>query len=248
MVTIRNWRAATPVVAHESVLGWVILKERGTPGFPQEYAPLCTIGGVAIQMMQAGREGDYHAHEDAEQLYYFTRGHGKMRLDDQLYPVREGDTVHVPPGSKHQLLNDSDDWVEHLILSAPGGTGGGQSTIRNWRDCTPVVGHESAIIWSIFRAHDAPGLPPEEAVMAGLTGFTLHLMQGRKNGDYHHHEDAEQVYYFTRGHGQMKIDGQLYPVREGDVVHTPARIKHQLLNTSDDWIEHLIITAKVTSP
>ena len=46
----------------------------------------------------------------------------------------------------------------------------------------------------------------------------------------------------------MKIDGQLYPVREGDVVHTPARIKHQLLNTSDDWIEHLIITAKVTSP
>ena len=240
-------------------------------------------------MMQAGREGDYHAHEDVEQLYYFTRGQGQMRLDDKLYPVREGDTVHVPPGSKHQLLNDSDDWVEHLILSAPGGTGGGQSTVRNWRDCPPTVGHESAIIWSIFRHQDAPGLPPEEARMAGLTGFTLHLMQGRRNGDYHHHEDAEQVYYFTRGHGQMKIDGelypvregdvvhtpaqsstscstpeqvyyftrghgqmkidgQLYPVREGDVVHTPAQIKHQLLNTSDDWIEHLIITAKVDTP
>ena len=248
MVTIRNWRAATPVVAHDNVLRWTIMEQQGTPDFSPEYSPLHTISGVALHMMSAGKEAESHDHDDVEQLYYFTRGCGQMRLDDQVYPVREGDTAHVPPGVEHQLVNDGDDWLEHLILNAPGGSAGGQPAVRNWRDCPPTVGHESAIIWSIFRHQDAPGLPPEEARMAGLTGFTLHLMQGRRNGDYHHHEDAEQVYYFTRGHGQMKIDGTLYDVREGDVVHTPARIKHQLLNTTDDWIEHLIITAKVDLP
>ena len=119
MVTVRNWRAATPVVAHDNVLRWTIMEQQGTPDFPPEYSPLHTISGVALHMMSPGKEAEGHDHDDVEQLYYFTRGRGKMRLDDQVYPVREGDTAHVPPGVEHQLVNDGDDWLEHLILNAP---------------------------------------------------------------------------------------------------------------------------------
>ncbi len=34
------------------------------------------------------------------------------------YEVQQGDTVHVPPKSRHQLVNDSDDWIEHLLITA----------------------------------------------------------------------------------------------------------------------------------
>ena len=68
------------------------------------------------------------------------------------------------------------------------------------------MGHESAIIWPVFRAKGTEGRTYEQAPLEGMGGFTLHRMQGGKEGDYHSHEDAEQVYYFIAGCGKMKID------------------------------------------
>ncbi len=80
----------------------------------------------------------------------------------------------------------------------------GKPTVRNWREVTPYVDHESAIIWPIFRGKGYGDLPPEAAPMLDMVGFTIHRMQGGRSGDYHDHEDKEQVYYFTEGRGKMK--------------------------------------------
>jgi glyoxylate utilization-related uncharacterized protein len=118
--------------------------------------------------------------------------------------------------------------------------------IRNWKDAVPTVGHETAIIWSIFRGQGAPGLSAEEAPLLGASGLTNHMMQAGKEGDYHDHENVEQIYYFTKGCAKMKIDDQIYAVKEGDGVHLPPKTKHQLINDSDDWVEHLIISIKLS--
>ncbi len=118
-------------------------------------------------------------------------------------------------------------------------------SVRNWRDATPVVAHESAIIWRLFDEKGKGGLPYDEAPLEGFQSLTLHRMQAGKSGDYHEHEGREQVYYFTEGRGKMKIDGELYDVKEGDAVCVPPRTKHQMINDSDDWLAHLIITAWV---
>ena len=118
--------------------------------------------------------------------------------------------------------------------------------IRNWKEATPYVGHETAIIWPIFVGKGAEDRSPEEAPLLGTTAFTLHRMQGGMEGDYHDHEDREQIYYFTSGKGKMKINGKIHPVCEGDAVHLPPKTMHQLINDSEDWIEHLIVTAVVS--
>ena len=117
--------------------------------------------------------------------------------------------------------------------------------IRNWKDSGPTVSHDNAIIWRIFRERGTEGRTYEEAPLEGILSLTLHMLQGGKSGDYHAHEASEQVYYFTRGRGRMKIDGETYDVKEGDAVHVPPRSRHQLINDSEDWIEHLIVTAGV---
>lgn len=116
--------------------------------------------------------------------------------------------------------------------------------IRNWRDAQPTVGHNGKLIWSIFRARGTKDRTAEEAPLDGLQSLTLHRLQGGGEGDYHEHADREQVYYFLSGRGQMKIDDHLYDVREGDAVHVPPQTRHQLVNPTDEWIEHLIITAR----
>ena len=102
--------------------------------------------------MQPNQRGDYHDHDEMEQLYYFTEGAGQMQIDGevrhgdgcasllwavgcvslsklfvsgrarscaQVIDVREGDSVYIPPKVKHQMINSTDEWVEHLLLSCP---------------------------------------------------------------------------------------------------------------------------------
>ena len=50
--------------------------------------------------------------------------------------------------------------------------------IRNWRQVTPYVGHESAIIWPVLLGKGAKDRTEEEAPLIGASGFTVHMMQG----------------------------------------------------------------------
>ena len=114
--------------------------------------------------------------------------------------------------------------------------------IRNWQDATPYVGHETAIIWTMLSEQTADA---DAAVLQGLVSVTRHMMQAGKSGDYHAHEDREQVYYIISGAGKMKLDDEIHDVRPGDTVHIPPKVKHQLVNDGDEWIEHLLVTAEV---
>jgi mannose-6-phosphate isomerase-like protein (cupin superfamily) len=55
-----------------------------------------------------------HYHPRAEELYYFTAGHGRMRLGTEEGEVSPGDCVVIPPGTPHKLFNLSD--AEPLVL------------------------------------------------------------------------------------------------------------------------------------
>ena len=176
-----------------------------------------------------------------------------MKLDGEIIDVEEGDSVHIPAKVMHQFINNSDDWCEHVLVT--GGTinmpysGTTPSAFkRNWKDIVPYVRHDTAIIWGLFMGAGREGVDPQSAVMRGMDGFTVHRMQGRLTGEYHSHEDQEQVYYFIKGSGQMKLDGEIRDVREGDAVYVPPKVKHQLINNTEDWWEHLLVTANVDEP
>ena len=136
----------------------------------------------------------------------------------------------------------------------------GKPTIRNWRDIQPRVGHDNAIVWNILRpegagqgggqAQEQPrGFDPEAQaanVLQRITGVARHALQAGKRSDYHVHNDAEQLYYVLRGQGKMIVDDEAYPIREGDVIYLPPGVRHRAVNDSDDWMEHVIITARLS--
>lgn len=115
---------------------------------------------------------------------------------------------------------------------------------RNWRDQDPYVGHNSALIWSLFRSVEMENPnPPEMAQLRGIAGFVKHALQGRQTSDYHSHGDIEQLYYILKGRGQVLIGEEKRDVQEGDVVYFPATVPHQAFNDGDDWMEHLIVSS-----
>ena len=136
----------------------------------------------------------------------------------------------------------------------------GKPTIKNWRDIQPRVGHDNAIVWNILRpegagqgggqAQEPPrGFDPDAQaanVLQRISGVARHALQAGKRSDYHVHNDAEQLYYVLRGQGKMIVDDEAYPIREGDVIYLPAGVRHRAVNDSDDWMEHVIITARLS--
>ncbi len=60
-----------------------------------------------------------HYHRVTEELYYFTAGRGRLRIDGQERDVRPGDCVVISPGAVHKLWNTGDAPLRLLCCCAP---------------------------------------------------------------------------------------------------------------------------------
>lgn len=60
-----------------------------------------------------------HRHRLSEELYHVTAGCGRLRLGDEEIEVGPGDTVCIPPGTAHALVNSGDTPLRVLCCCAP---------------------------------------------------------------------------------------------------------------------------------
>lgn len=74
---------------------------------------------LAEAIVPAGGRTLPHAHHRSEELYHFTSGTGVMQLGKQSFTVQAGDTVHIPPGTMHALINSGTEELRLLCCSAP---------------------------------------------------------------------------------------------------------------------------------
>jgi|SRR5437867_3942253 len=60
-----------------------------------------------------------HYHPRAEEIYFITAGTGRMRIEGEERPVREGDAIAIPPGKRHKLWNTGSGTLRLLCCCAP---------------------------------------------------------------------------------------------------------------------------------
>jgi mannose-6-phosphate isomerase-like protein (cupin superfamily) len=58
---------------------------------------------LAEATVPAGGETIGHSHRVSEEIYYFVRGRGRMRLGGDETEVGAGDCVVIPPAMRHKL-------------------------------------------------------------------------------------------------------------------------------------------------
>jgi mannose-6-phosphate isomerase-like protein (cupin superfamily) len=74
---------------------------------------------LAEATVPVGGATDEHYHRVTEELYAFTGGAGRVRVDGETRRVRAGDCVVLPPGTRHKLFNDGDEPLVLLCCCAP---------------------------------------------------------------------------------------------------------------------------------
>jgi mannose-6-phosphate isomerase-like protein (cupin superfamily) len=74
---------------------------------------------LAEATVPPGADTEEHYHEVSEEIYLFTSGAGRIRLGDEETDVVAGDTVVIPPGSRHKLWNTGTEPLRLLCCCAP---------------------------------------------------------------------------------------------------------------------------------
>jgi mannose-6-phosphate isomerase-like protein (cupin superfamily) len=74
---------------------------------------------LAEATIPAAGETAEHYHRESEEIYVFLSGSGRMRLGDEESEVRAGDTVAIPPGTRHKLWSGPGEPLVLLCSSAP---------------------------------------------------------------------------------------------------------------------------------
>jgi mannose-6-phosphate isomerase-like protein (cupin superfamily) len=60
---------------------------------------------LAEATVAPGGETVEHLHRTSEEIYRFLSGSGRLRLGDREVDVGAGDTVLIPPQTRHKLIN-----------------------------------------------------------------------------------------------------------------------------------------------
>ena len=74
---------------------------------------------LAEAIIAPGQETQRHRHHASEELYHITQGEGLMMLGDESFTVKPGDTICIPPGTTHNIMNTGNSELKILCCSAP---------------------------------------------------------------------------------------------------------------------------------
>lgn len=69
---------------------------------------------LVLMSLKPGEEIGLEIHTENDQFFRFEKGEGKVIINETEYMVADGDTVIVPSGSQHNIINTSD--IEDLKL------------------------------------------------------------------------------------------------------------------------------------
>ena len=74
---------------------------------------------LAEARISVGASTMEHYHPKTEEIYYITRGTGRIRIEGELKDVRVGDAIAIPPGQTHQITNTGATTLHLLCCCAP---------------------------------------------------------------------------------------------------------------------------------
>ena len=74
---------------------------------------------LAEAIVQQGQQTHLHQHQISEELYYITKGTGRMVLGEEQFEVTAGDTICIPPGTPHCIANIGKESLHILCMCSP---------------------------------------------------------------------------------------------------------------------------------
>ena len=178
----------------------------------------------------SGESGD----AERDEVLYVLSGNGAISVGGERSDVAEGSAVYVASGTAWRV-EEADDLVVLSVLV---------------RDPLPANGRTHAVLGAAETEKATAGrqfqlLATPAIGCASVTQFIGIIPVGRAPDHFHTYEE---VVYVLEGNGALHIDGETAEMREGSVVHLPARLVHCLENVGPGTMRVLGVFRPAGSP
>ena len=81
-------------------------------------------------------------------------------------------------------------------------------------------------------------------------GYNLTVVPpGKRAVPLHSHRANEEMFFVLEGEGEVRIGGETYPIKQGDVIaHPPGgpETAHQIVNTSKAELKYLAVSTRIS--
>ena len=88
--------------------------------------PLVETEGLLVieETMASGCGEKHHYHNQAAQCFYMLAGRAVMQFaEGQTVKIDTGMALHIPPKTRHAIINQTDEEIRFLVISAPSSRG-----------------------------------------------------------------------------------------------------------------------------
>jgi mannose-6-phosphate isomerase-like protein (cupin superfamily) len=74
---------------------------------------------IAQILIPPGKSSALHYHQESEESYYILKGEGWMKIDQEEFVLKSGQTCLIEMGEIHQISNRADEDLEFLAVCSP---------------------------------------------------------------------------------------------------------------------------------
>ena len=102
-----------------------------------------------------------------------------------------------------------------------------------WEPATHEDPKDPGVLKKVIVRHEEVD-PKSKLMMVNLSKVPV-----GKTHKAHSHDSMEEIFYFTEGEGEVKIDDEIESVRPGDRIIVPAKSMHQVKNTGKQELMYI---------
>ena len=74
---------------------------------------------VIHERMPSGTSEVKHYHESAQQFFFILKGSAEFEIEDDVVEVNANEGLHIAPGKKHRIMNNTGEDLEFILCSQP---------------------------------------------------------------------------------------------------------------------------------
>jgi mannose-6-phosphate isomerase-like protein (cupin superfamily) len=74
-----------------------------------------------------------------------------------------------------------------------------------------------------------------------LFSTAMIIIDPYKESTEHYHKIMEEIYYILEGHGEIKLNNELYKIKAGHSIYIPVLTKHKIKNSGNSPLKFLSI-------
>jgi mannose-6-phosphate isomerase-like protein (cupin superfamily) len=74
---------------------------------------------VIQERMPPGTTEQLHFHQKARQLFYVLSGEAMFDVEDDQLIIKAGESLHIPPMTKHRISNSGIEDINFIVISEP---------------------------------------------------------------------------------------------------------------------------------